>query len=248
MLPWKRARLAPAFRKLTPVFILALAVMALIWAVQTGRSAMGPIGAALGVWLVGGAVVDLLNRAGRGSIKEKLPRLARLPGADWGRGIAHAGLGVTMFGIAGLMAWEMEDIRVAQIGEPYLVGEYEITLNNVQRIQGPNYIATQADLTVTNAGRLTARLFPEKRVYPVAQMPTTEAAISNGILRDIYLVIGDPQQGGGWAVRTYIKPLANWIWAGSLMMAIGGLFSLADRRTRVAVTGRKKLPVGTPAE
>ena len=248
LLPWKRARLAPALRKLAPVIALALAVMALIWAMQTGRSAMGPIGAALGVWLVGGAVVDLLQRAGRGSLAEKLPRLTRLPGADWGRAIAHAGLGITMFGIAGLMAWEMEDIRVAQVGQPYEVGDYEITLNNVKRVQGPNFIATQADLTVTNEGRFTARLYPEKRVYPVAQMPTTEAAISNGVLRDIYLVIGDPQQGGGWAVRTYIKPLANWIWAGSLMMAIGGLFSLADRRLRVAATGRKRIPAGTPAE
>ncbi len=59
-----------------------------------------------------------------------------------------------------------------------------------------------------------ARLFPEKRIYPVAQMPTTEAAIDNGISRDLYLVIGDPQDDGGWAVRTYIKPFANWIWAG----------------------------------
>jgi cytochrome c-type biogenesis protein CcmF len=230
------------------VIALALAVMALIWAMQTGRSAMGPIGAALGVWLVGGAVVDLLQRAGRGPLAEKMPRLTRLPGADWGRAIAHAGLGITMFGIAGLMAWEMEDIRVAQVGQPYEVGDYEITLNNVKRVQGPNFIATQADLTVTNEGREIARLYPEKRVYPVAQMPTTEAAISNGVLRDIYLVIGDPQQGGGWAVRTYIKPLANWIWAGSLMMAIGGLFSLADRRLRVAATGRKRMPAGTPAE
>ena len=53
-------------------------------------------------------------------------------------------------------------------------------------------------------------------------MPTTEAALNNGFLRDIYVVIGDPQANGGWAVRSYYKPLANWIWGGSILMALGG--------------------------
>ena len=85
---------------------------------------------------------------------------------------------------------------------------------------------------------------------PVAQMPTTEAAIDNGFWRDVYLVIGDPQEGGGWAVRTYIKPLSNWIWGGSILMALGGLLSLSDRRFRVgAVTRRVPAdPGAVPAE
>ena len=78
-------------------------------------------------------------------------------------------------------------------------------------------------------------------------MPTTEAAIDNGIFRDLYLVIGDPQAGGGWAVRTYVKPFANWIWAGAIVMAIGGGLSLSDRRFRVAA-GARKSPAGVPAE
>jgi cytochrome c-type biogenesis protein CcmF len=68
---------------------------------------------------------------------------------------------------------------------------------------------------------------PRKAVYPVQAMPTTEAAIDYGPLRDLYLVIGDPQDGGGWAVRGYIKPFANWLWGGALLMALGGLLSLA---------------------
>ncbi|MCB1328141.1 MAG: heme lyase NrfEFG subunit NrfE, partial [Maritimibacter sp.] len=87
-------------------------------------------------------------------------------------------------------------------------------------------------------------------VYPVQAMPTTEAAIANGFWRDIYLVIGDPQAGGGWAVRTFIKPFANWIWAGTIIMAIGGLLSLSDRRYRVAAgaTRAQIAPRGVPAE
>jgi len=95
-----------------------------------------------------------------------------------------------------------------------------------------------------------AVLFPEKRFYPVAAMPTTEAAIKNGVLRDLYVVIGDPQQGGGYAVRTYIKPFANWIWGGAILMAFGGLISLSDRRLRVAAGAAKtdSRTGGVPAE
>ena len=247
LLPWKRAKLSKAFRNLLPAALFAFAVLALIWAMQSGRSALGPLGMALGVWLIGGAGMDLWQRLGRGRWADRSARLMRVQRADWGRVLAHSGLGIVMAGIAGLLAWEIEDIRVAQVGEPYLVGSYELTLNSVERIRGPNYVATRADLTINKDGRLAARLYPEKRLYPVAQMPTTEAAIANGFLRDIYVVIGDPQDDGGWAVRTYIKPLANWIWAGAMIMALGGLLSLTDRRFRVAAGARAK-PRGVPAE
>ena len=102
---------------------------------------------------------------------------------------------------------------------------------------------------VARGGELITTLRPEKRVYPVAGQPTTEAAIDNGFLRDIYVVIGDPQQAGGWAMRVYIKPLANWIWGGSILMALGGFLSLSDRRYRVAAGSRKSSRLqGVPAE
>jgi len=218
---------------------LAVAAGALAFTIQTGRSTLGPIGAVLAVWLVGGAFSDLMQRAGRGTLGEKLSRIWRLPRADWGRVAAHSGLGITMFGIAGMMAWQVEDIRVVKIGEKFTLGEYEITLNEVARVQGPNYFATQGDMSVFKNGQQVARLFPEKRVYPVAQMPTTEAGIANGVLRDLYLVIGDPQDDGGWAIRTYVKPLASWIWAGAIIMSLGGVLSLTDRRYRVAAGARR---------
>jgi cytochrome c-type biogenesis protein CcmF len=152
-----------------------------------------------------------------------------------------------MFGVAGLMAWEQEDIRVAYEGEPYGLGAYEFTLLDVRDERGPNYFTTIADVQVTKDGRDVALLQPEKRMYPVAGMPTTEAAIDYRILRDVYIALGDEQADGGVTIRTYIKPLTNWIWMGSLLMALGGCFSIFDRRYRVAA-GARKTPQGVPAE
>jgi cytochrome c-type biogenesis protein CcmF len=103
-----------------------------------------------------------------------------------------------------------------------------------------------AEMAVFRGGTPVATLYPEKRFYPVQGMPTTEAAIDYGFLRDIYLVIGDPQDGGGWAVRSYVEPFANWLWAGALLMAFGGAISLSDRRYRVAAGARRAAAV--PAE
>jgi cytochrome c-type biogenesis protein CcmF len=247
MMPWKRGSIGRAILPLRGALVLALALGALIWAMQTGRSALGPVGAALGAWVVMGAAVDLWQRLGRGALGNRMGRLLRLPRADWGKATAHAGFGVTLFAVAAMNAWKTEDIRVVRLGETYPLGRYEVTLLDVREVEGPNFVSTMAEMRVTRDGREVALLYPEKRIYPVAQMPTTEAAIDYGLLRDIYLVIGDPQDNGGWAVRSYVEPFANWLWIGAGLMALGGLLSLTDRRYRVAA-GARKPAAAVPAE
>jgi len=247
LMPWKRARVGAAVRPLWPAAMLAVALMALAFAMQTGRSALGPVGLALGAWVLAGAMVEIWTRTGRGAISARLGRLMRLPRADWGKMVAHTGFGVTVFACSAMIAWQYEDIRTVNPGETFKMRGYDVTLVSVDRVEGPNYLSTMATMIVEKDGREVATLFPEKRVYPVAGMPTTEAAIDYGFWRDVYLVIGDAQADGSWAVRSYHKPFANWIWAGAILMALGGLISLADRRFRVAAGARK--PAGAvPAE
>lgn len=242
LVPWKRGTLVRAVQPMRYALVLALALAGLVWAVQTGRSLLGPVGVFLGAWLVIGSMIDLYTRTGNSGWR----RLARLPRADWGKAVAHGGMGLTMMGIAGLTAWQSEDIRVAQPGAPYDVGGYTITLNDVREVEGPNYLSTMAFITVAKDGQVLSELTPEKRIYPVAQMPTTEAAIDQTLWRDVYVVIGDAQDAGGWAVRTYIKPFVMWIWIGCGLMALGGAISLTDRRFRVAAGAGKAAAV--PAE
>ncbi|MCB5198260.1 heme lyase CcmF/NrfE family subunit [Loktanella sp. TSTF-M6] len=239
LLAWKRGKLGRATGPLVGLVILSVALAGLAYAVYSGRSMVGPVGVALGVWVVGGALLDLWLRAGRGPVGDRLRRITRLPRADWGKSVAHLGMGVTVFGIAAMTAWNVEDIRVVNVGDTYEVGDYAVTLTAIDDIEGPNYLSTMASLSISHKGAEPFVLMPEKRFYPVAQMPTTEAAIDNGFLRDVYAVIGDPQAGGGYAVRVYLKPFANWIWGGAILMSLGGLISLTDRRLRFAVGARK---------
>ena len=240
-LAWKRGDLNRSAFGLWPVAALAIAIAGLAYAVTSGRTLLGPIGAGLGAWIIFGALADIWGRTGRGDLAERLSRLTRQPRADWGRIVAHAGMGSVIFAAAAMTAWVSEDIRVLKTGDSFALGGYEVQMVAVSDVQGPNYSAVQAEMRVTRDGAEVVRLYPEKRFYPVAGMPTTEAAIDYGLWRDLYLVIGDPQEGGGWAVRSYIKPFANWLWGGALLMAFGGLLSLTDRRYRVAA-GRGRVP------
>jgi cytochrome c-type biogenesis protein CcmF len=242
ILPWKRGKLRTAARPLLGAGALAVALGALAFAMQTGRSALGPVGMALGAWLVLGAMTDLWLRAGGTPA-----RLTRLPRSDWGKAAAHAGLGIVIIGVSGVMAWTVEDIRTVKVGESFPLGQYEVTLDGVANARGANYSTRMATMTVREAGAVVAVLHPEKRFYPVQSMPTTEAAIQQGLFRDIYLTLGDHQDDGGWAVRSYVKPFTNWIWAGSLLMGFGGLLSLSDRRLRIGAAARR-VPAAQAAE
>ena len=249
VIPWKRGNLGRALRAMWGVAVLAVALGALAFTVQTGRSVLAPVGVALGTWLVIGALADLWQRSGRQGIGARLARITRLPRADWGKALAHAGLGVTIFAVSAVLGWSTEDIRVAQIGESFVHEGYTVTLTGVERVQGPNYISSMGHVTIERDGQLVAELAPEKRVYPAAGMPTTEAAIDYALTRDIYIALGDPQDGGGWALRTYVKPFASCLWLGVLIMALGGVVSLSDRRYRMAAGARRAAaPLATPAE
>jgi cytochrome c-type biogenesis protein CcmF len=244
MTPWKRGDAAKVMAKLWWAAAAALVVGAIAWGVETGRGFTAPIGMALAAWIVLGVFVEIAERAKlfKAPADESLRRVLRAPRADWGKWVAHAGLGVTIWGIAAIMGWKVEDIRVARIGESFQVGAYEVVFDGVREVQGPNYVATRGEFHAFRNGVEVAHVYPEKRIYTATRppTPTTEAGIDNGFTRDLYIVLGDPQRGSteAWAVRSYVKPFANWIWGGSLLMALGGALSLTDRRYRVGAPAR----------
>ena len=242
-LPWKRSTRRTIVR-LWPLSLLCIALMGLIWTIQTGRSLIGPIGLGLGIWLILGVLIELYQRSGKG--RGGLRRIFSIPLSDLGKITAHAGLGVTICGVAGLTAWQVEDIRIMKVGERIEISEFSLVLDSVNEVEGPNYFSSMAEVKLLRDEQLISVLYPERRYYPVADVPTTEAGINSGFFRDVYVVVGEEQPQGGFAVRTFIKPLANWIWTGAIIMAFGGLLSLMDRRYRVAHLKQNQRIAGRP--
>ena len=237
-LPWKRAKLGAAMRPLWGVLALSIAMGALLWSLSTGGRMMGAIGLVLALWVVLGTLTELAVRAklGKAPLGTSLRRLAGLPRADYGKAVAHIGFGAMIFGVSMVTAFEREDIRVVNPGDQFELGGYSFRFDGAERFLGPNYAGERGMVVAMRGGTVVAELMPEKRVYPVQQMPTTEAAINSTITRDLYVALGERQDTGGWAMRTYVKPFVGW------------LISLADRRFRIGV-GLRKMPAGAvPAE
>jgi len=250
LLPWKRAQLGRVAKPLYGAMALAVAVGALVWSLNTGGRILGPIGIVLALWVVLGAFADLGHRIRLRAVPftESLRRARYLPGADWGRFLAHSGFGLTIFGIAAVTAWEVESNRSMQLGEIVPLGGYELRLDSVEELQGPNYAITRGTFTYFRDGVAIDQVASEKRFYPVQRMPTTEAGITLGIMGDIYVVLGDPQGDGSYAVRAYVKPFVNWMWIGCLIMSLGGVVSLMDRRYRIAALKSRAPRGAVPAE
>jgi cytochrome c-type biogenesis protein CcmF len=95
-----------------------------------------------------------------------------------------------------------------------------------------NYRAARGHVTVLRDGTQIMQLQPEKRIYNAQQQAMTEAAIATGLFGDLYVALGEPVGDDAWSVRVYDKPFVTWVWGGCIIMALGGLLALSDRRYR----------------
>ncbi len=240
LLSWKRGDLGPAMKRLWVAFAATAAAALAAWSLYADGPLLGPLGMAMAAWVFAGTIAELAERTRlfRVPWSESLARLGRLPRSSWGMILAHAGLAVAIAGMTGAGAWKVESIQAMTVGETVEVAGYAYTFQGVRRTQGANFTALQGTFTVSRDGAEVVTLRPEKRTYLVQGRPTTEAAIHSTFLGDLYAVIGDPDPGGGFVTRLYFNPLVAWMWAGGLIMVMGGLLSLTDRRYRVGAPAR----------
>ncbi|MDH4173413.1 MAG: heme lyase CcmF/NrfE family subunit [Betaproteobacteria bacterium] len=182
---------------------------------------------ALAIWIV---VTALLSLRGR----------LRQTRAHYGMVLAHVGVAVFVVGVALVKGYDAEQDANMRPGDTLALAGYVFKLESVQPVNGPNYRAAQARVSVTREGKPVTVLYPERRVYTVQQQTMTEAAIDAGVTRDLYVSLGDPLAGGAWLVKAQVKPFIDWIWGGCLLMALGGLLAASDRRYRVAMPARQR--------
>lgn len=248
LLAWRRGDLRIAFRPLLGAAAQALAVAIVVLAFFGLPDWAAALGFSLATWIVTGSLTDTMRRAGSGEIATRILRLRDAPRGVWGMTLGHVGLGVLILGVSAVSAWTEEAAAVLRVGQSAQMAGYEVTLNALESgLAGPNYSATRATLTLRKGGRTVATLTPERRRFEVRAMDTTETAIASNGLRDLYTVIGETE-GQGIVVRLFVKPMVTFIWGGAILMALGGLVSLSDRRFRIAIGARTMRPQAAAAE
>ena len=146
--------------------------------------------------------------------------------------LAHAGIAVAILGVVVTITYsEGRDVRMNP-GDSIALAGYDFAFEGVQKVRGPNYLADQAEFNVTRDGEFVAKLRPEKRFYSVGQNVMTEADMDPGLMRDVYVALGEKVGDTAWAVRVHVKPFVRWIWLGGLLVALGGFVTLLDKRYR----------------
>ena len=204
---------------------LAIVAAVLVPRVMGGWTVMTAVGVALSVWIAASGVIQVARR-----LKAGFP-----PASFWGMHLGHFGIAVFVFGVTMVGGFQEEqDVRM-EPGDTVLVGGYNFKMIGVKDVTGPNYSAARGEFEVTHGGGAPNILYPEKRNYFSSTMPMTEAAIDAGFTRDVYVSLGEPLEGKAWAVRVYFKPFVDWIWGGCVLMALGGLFAISDRRYRMGL-------------
>ena len=223
---WQRDDASRPARLLAPLLVLALlAGAAAFLALPQGgwKTAIGVAGAS---WVSLGTLRFVWQRL-------------RVPGARFtaemvGMILAHAGVGVFVVGALLVEGMAQQHELALRPGQSVDLAGYSFRFDGVAHSRGPNYEADRGTVVVTRGDRVLHTMHPEKRSYASGGQVMTEAAIVPGVAKDLYVALGEPLGGGSWAVRVHVKPFVRWIWAGALLMALGGLAAASDRRFRSA--------------
>jgi len=233
LLAWKRGDFYGAAQRM--IFAVGAGLGAIVlFAWWYGAPVVAYLAAGLAIFVIVGSFAEIALRIrGRGvSASTAFARAVGLPRSAWGTAIAHAGLGVTLLGLAGT-GWGVEQIVVMKPGQSYKVGPFDLTIDSIFPGKGPNYTETTAKIHIRQGGVTMAEIGPSKRFFTTRRMATTEAGIKTIGLGQIYVNIGEQTTDGGLDARLYWKPLVSLIWLGALVMSLGGLLSLTDRRLRI---------------
>ncbi len=244
LLPWKRARLWPVVEH---AWWAGLAAVVVSGACLIGMVILPALAFGVAAWLILGSFAEVVERTllFRAPVANSFRRARGLPIAVLGAAIAHAGMGVTIAGLAG-SALDSHQIVSAHVGQTFHTGGYDWTLMQLQDADGPNYAAREATVFVKHDGVPLLLMHPSRRSFPLQRQVTSDVAISTNFLRDLYVVLGEEHDGAA-IMRFHVNVLAPWIWLGALIMAAGGGLSLLDRRLRVGAPARARPIIVVPA-
>lgn len=232
---WKQGSWQEAWLALRGTALISFALAAAL--ALAGKTSLGvTLGVLLALWIVLGSLKQAWVRIQAGAGRTPfLQRWRVIPSAFWGMVAAHLGVGVFVFGVTLVKGLDHVQDGSLKEGQSISAGGYEFAFQSLEKQKGPNYIAARARFEVSRHGRHVATLYPEKRLYIVQRMPMTEAGIDRAWSRDLYVSLGEATPDGSWGVRVQVKPFMGWVWAGCVIMALGGLLAAADKRYRQRV-------------
>ncbi|WP_406672902.1 heme lyase CcmF/NrfE family subunit [Natronospira sp.] len=234
---WKRDQATELGSRMWPLMVAAV-VFGVGGTLILGGAAgvMVLLGVVLGLWAIFSVFMEPFlrwrKRGWRG--------ISGMPASIWGMLTAHAGVGLMALGVAGVTTFAVErDLRMVP-GDSYEVAGYEFYFEGVRDRVGPNWDSVQGRFVVTRNGREVTSMYPENRVYRARPDPLAQIALHPRLRRDLYVAMGDYLGNDAWSVRIHYMPMVRFIWLGALVMGLGGVIAVLDRRYRLVSRRREQ--------
>jgi cytochrome c-type biogenesis protein CcmF len=250
LMAWKRGDILSVAQRLIAAFGIGLIVVAVTFIAEGGKSVLTPFGIGLALFVMTGALTDIVERIGlfRVPFPAARQRAFGLPRSVWGTALAHFGIAVTLLGIVSVTSWASERIASLKPTQTISLSGYELSFDGLAQRSGSNYREAAAKFTVREGGVPIGVMEPSKRSFATRATTTTEAALMTRGLSQLYLSLGDVNDDGSISVRLYHKPMVLLIWLGTVIMAFGAALSLSDRRLRIGAPKPAAKPMLQPAE
>ncbi len=226
--PWANTIKIPAMIAL----VLGLAIPGFMY----GRfGLMVSVGSLAAVWILAASLV-LPIRSWR-----RAPGTPAITRSALGMCVAHFGIGLFTLGVTLVSAFSIEEDVAVRAGQTVEVAGYSFEMREIRDVQGPNYAAIEGVVEIREGADFVGELRPQKRQYLVQKSWMTEAGILALWNQDLFVALGDQIGSDTWSVRIQYKPMIRFIWLGALVMALGGLISISDRRYRSTATAKNKV-------
>jgi cytochrome c-type biogenesis protein CcmF len=237
---WRRQKWPELQKTLLLILVLSVVLAWALPAIFAGHvSGMAVLGLMLAFWVTLATIAELKLRVAKR--ENKLNGLVKLGRSHWGMVLGHLGFAVVVIGITLVQNYEVErDVRMGP-GDTFTERGYTFRFVSKDHVEGPNYVSDRVTMEITRGDRHIETLTTEKRFYNVRRQVMTQTGLQVGLFRDLYIAMGDELEDGSWAMRIHIKPFVRWIWAGALIMAIGGALSISDKRYRLKKTPGKRM-------
>jgi cytochrome c-type biogenesis protein CcmF len=231
---WKRASFERTKVLLGVLLVAAIAIgIAIPLLVYGWHSVLSVIGIVVALWLAFASLIEPVERLRKGH---------SLSAGVLGMSVAHFGLAMFILGATTVESYKHEKDLSLRPGQSTEVAGFTFTMNSLRDVEGANYQAIESEVTISRDGKELTTLHPQKRVYRVQKNAMTEAGIDAGWNRDLFVAMGEDLGDGAWSLRLQYKPMVRFIWLGALIIAIGGLIAVCDRRYRQRVPAQATSP------
>ena len=230
-LRWRVDGAASVGRRMKLALILSIIVTLFVWMRHLNAPSLPLLGIGLAAWVVTAALGDLWEKLWRHRDHgESKYRNIQLLGPRYlGMSLAHIGMALLIAGGSASSIWEEQSVLSARTGQSIEIGPYNLQYEGVALLPGENFATRKAKFIVYRNAQPVTELYPEVRYYPIRGVETKESAIWHGRDGDLHVSIGDRAEDSGRIVDVRFLPMMPWVWAGMMLILLGGVINALTR-------------------